>query len=91
MNNEKKLKKGPYIVMSISKDNGGIEIHEDISGNIPEINSLMTIYLIHLCQNFAKKPVTTDGKQLKAREILMSIVLATVAQIDVPLGVDVDD
>lgn len=92
MNNEKKLKKGPHIVMSISKDPDGIEVREDIAGNIPEISALMTTYLIHLCQTFAKKPATKDGKQLKAREILMGIVLAAVSQVDVPLeGVDIDD
>ena len=82
----------PHIVMSINKDNNGIEVREDIAGNIPEISALMTTYLIHLCQTFAKKPATKDGKQLKAREILMGIVLAAVSQIDMPLeGVDIDD
>lgn len=81
-----------HIVMSITKDHDGIEVREDISGTIPEISSLMTTYLIHLCQTFSNKPTTKDGKQLKAREILMGIVLAAVSQIDVPLeGVDIDD
>lgn len=66
----------PHIVMSINKTNEGIEVREDVAGNVPEISSLMTTYLIILCQRLAERPITTDGKILKPREILMGIVLA---------------
>lgn len=36
-----------HIVMSIAKTSKGIELQEDISGTLPELTSLLTLYVVH--------------------------------------------
>ena len=69
MNNE-------HIVMSVAKTANGIELQEDVSGTLPELTSLLTLYLVHFCQHFAKTETTTDGHKFDPKTILNVIIIA---------------
>lgn len=71
-----------HIVMSIAKTKNGIELNEDINGTLPELSSLLTLYLVHFCQHFSKEKHTADGRQFSARLILTGIISAAIHNID---------
>lgn len=77
-----KQKSNEHIVMSIAKTAKGIELQEDISGTLPELSSLLTLYIVHFCQNFAKKEVTMDGHKFNPKTILAGIIIAAQHNID---------
>ena len=59
-----------HIVMSVAKTKDGIELQEDISGTLPELGSLLALYLVHFCQNLSKKEATMDGRKINPQYIL---------------------
>lgn len=80
-----------HIVMSIAKTKNGIELQEDVSGTLPELTSLLTLYLVHFCQHFAKTEATTDGHKFDPHTILMGIIITAQHNIDDELNMeDVD-
>lgn len=75
-------KHNEHLVISVSKLNGGIEVREDVSGTLPELLALLTYYIIHFCQQMAKKPATEGGKKFHAKTILLGIIHEAVSGID---------
>lgn len=77
-----------HIVMSIAKTKNGIELQEDVSGTLPELTSLLTLYLVHFCQHFAKTEATTDGHKFDPKTILMGIIITAQHNIDDELNME---
>ncbi len=77
-----------HIVMSIAKTKDGIELQEDISGTLPELTSLLTLYIVHFCQHFSKTQATTDGHKFNPQTILMGIIVAAQHNIDDELNME---
>lgn len=75
-----------HLVISVAKRNGGIEVREDVSGTLPELSALLTYYIIHFCQQMAKKPATEGGKKFHAKTILLGIMHEAVCSINDDLG-----
>ena len=71
-----------HIVMSVAKTANGIELQDDISGTLPQLSSLLALYLVHFCQHFAKTEATTDGHKFNPKTILMGIIIAAQHNID---------
>lgn len=81
-------KSNEHIVMSIAKIKDGIELQEDLSGTLPELTSLLTLYIVHFCQHFAKTEATTDGHKFNPRTILTGIILSAQHSIDDKLDME---
>ena len=67
-------------------DGKGIEINEDMAGNLPQLCALLTTYIIHFCQNMSKEEIRTDGQKLTPKKILTSLMLAMIHTIEEDLG-----
>ena len=74
--------------MSIAKTSKGIELQEDISGTLPELTSLLTLYVVHFCQHFAKSEATVDGHKFNPKTILTGIIVAAQHNIDNELDME---
>lgn len=77
-----------HIVMSIAKTKGGIELQEDLHGTLPGLTSLLTLYIVHFCQHFAKVETTKDGHKFNPKTILLGIIVAAQHNIDDELDME---
>ena len=77
-----------HIVMSITNGESGIDIQEDVAGTIPQLSTLITMYLVHFCQHFSKVEATSDGHKFSAKTILTGIMIASMHNIEEELPED---
>lgn len=77
-----------HMVISVSDDGKGLEINEDLLGTLPQLTSLLTCYIVHFCQEMAKKKQTNVGAKIDADTILRGIIIASLKSINEPLEED---
>lgn len=77
-----------HLVISIAKLEEGIDLREDVKGTLPELSSLLSLYLVHFAQMFSKKEITKDGAKIDAKTILKGILTASMINVDRPLPME---
>lgn len=77
-----------HMVISLSDDEKGLEINEDLAGTLPKLTSLLTYYIVHFCHTMAGKKQTVDGDKFDAGTILRGIIIASLKSINEPLEED---
>ena len=75
-----------HLVISLLDDGKGIEINEDLAGTLPQLTLLLTCYIVHFCQEMAKKKQTID-----ADTILRGIIIASLGSINEPFEEELDE